>query len=270
MARMPLKPRLIFDRCVDFLVQNRIQVPSSRTLTDSVRVGLHERKAELIGLIDVHLSNESRRLLDDLLAAPEDTNRYRPTLLKKLSQSTKPTKIREAVSDFQGLSELYHPLGGILSKLDLGVAGIRYFAGSVLRSEIFQRQRRDQNDRYIHATAFVAHQFFRCQDNMIDRWLSVMATFKAAAVGNVKRAGAGSQRSTAQDCRPLTHIVGSYQQCLENTISQKKSSAIPSEFCPRKRPRKTLIKTGAPKSAKNQRDQINTRNPVVDLVPWLG
>lgn len=58
---------------------------------------------------------------------------------------------------------------------------IRYFAGSVLRSDIFQMQRRDRNDGYIHAAAFVAHQFYRCQDNMIDLWLSVMASFRSAA-----------------------------------------------------------------------------------------
>ena len=42
-------------------------------------------------------------------------------------------------------------------------------------------QRRDHNDRDIHAVAFVAHQFYRCQDNMIDLWLSVMASFKSTA-----------------------------------------------------------------------------------------
>lgn len=181
MAQMHLKPRLIFGRCVDFLVQNRIQVPTSRNLTDSIRTGLHERKAELVGLMDDHLGNESRRLLDDLFTAPEDQNQYRLTLLKKLSQSTKPTKIKEAISDFEVLSEIHDQLRDILSKLNLGTAGIRYFSGSVLRSEVFQIQRRDQNDRYIHATAFVAHQFYRCQDNMVDLWLSVMAGFKSAA-----------------------------------------------------------------------------------------
>ena len=179
MARMHLKPRLIFDRCLDFLVQHRIAVPTSRSLTDSIRTGLHDRKVELIGLMADHLSHEGRRLLDDLFAAPEDTTRYRLTLLKKLSQSTRPTKIKEAVADFEILSDLHHQLDGILAKLDLGVAGIRYFAGSVLKSRMFQLQQRNQADRYVHATAFVAHQFYRCQDNMIDLWLSVMASFKS-------------------------------------------------------------------------------------------
>lgn len=181
MARMHLKPRLIFDRCVDFLTQNRMQVPSSYRLNDLIRAGLHDRKAELIALMDSQLPAEARLLLDNLFAPPDDQNRYRLTLLKKLTQSTSPSRIKEAVTDFEVLSELHDRLAPVLARLDLGTAGIRYFAGSVLRSEIFQMQRRERNDRHIHAVAFVAHQFHRCQDNMIDLWLSAMASFKSAA-----------------------------------------------------------------------------------------
>ena len=181
MARVHLKPRLIFDRCVDFLIQRRMQVPSAYRLNDLIRAGLHDRKAELIALMDKHLSDDACVMLDDLFSAPDDQNRYRLTLLKKMSQSTSPSRIKEAVIDFGVLSELHDRLAAVLSELDLGTAGIRYFAGSVLRSEIFQMQRRGRNDRHIHAAAFVAHQFHRCQDNMIDLWLSVMASFKSAA-----------------------------------------------------------------------------------------
>lgn len=188
MARMHLKPRLIFDRCVDFLIQHRVQVPSAYRLNDLIRAGLHDRKAELIALMDSQLPAEARHLLDDLFTAPDDQNRYRLTLLKKLSQSTSPSRIKEAVADFEVLSELHDRLDAVLSILDLGTAGIRYFAGSVLRSEIFQMQRRKRNDRHIHAAAFVAHQFYRCQDNMIDLWLSVMASFKSAAARDYQEA----------------------------------------------------------------------------------
>ncbi len=54
MARMHLKPRLIFDRCVDFLIQRRVQVPSAHRLNDLIRASLHERKAELIALMDIN------------------------------------------------------------------------------------------------------------------------------------------------------------------------------------------------------------------------
>jgi TnpA family transposase len=181
MARTHLKPRLIFDRCVDFLTLHRIQVPTAYRISDLIRTGLHDRKTELVLLIDSQLSNEARNMLDELFTAPDDQKRYRLTLLKKLSQSTKPTKIKESVADFAVLSSLHDQLSDILTKLDLGAAGVRYFAGSVLKSRMFQLQQRSQADRYLHATAFVAHQFYRSQDNMVDLWLSVMGSFKSAA-----------------------------------------------------------------------------------------
>jgi len=182
MVRTHLKPKLIFDRCIDFLVQNRVQVPKAGTLIELVRSGLHTRKAEIIALMDVHLSDKTRQLLDMLFTTPDNQNQYRLTLLKKLSHSTKPSRVRECVTDFGTLSELYNQLEGILAVLDLGHAGIRYYAGSVLKSEIFQIQRREALDRYIHATAFVTHQYYRIQDSLIDILLSVVASFQTTTL----------------------------------------------------------------------------------------
>jgi len=178
MARIHLKPRLIFDRCVDFLIQRRILVPQSGTLIELIRNGMQERKAELINLMADHIGDSARDLLDGLFTVSDQKNRYRLTLLKKLSQSTRPTHIRESIADFQTLSELHQQLEEVLSVLNLGTTGIHYFAGSVLKSDMFQIQRRQANDRYIHAAAFVAHQFYRIQDHLADTFLSVMASFQ--------------------------------------------------------------------------------------------
>ena len=181
MTQTYLKPRLIFDRCVDFLIQRRVQVPRSGVLLELIRSGLQARKTELIELIDAHLTDDARALLDDLFTTADDQNRYRLTLLKKLSQSARPTKIKEAIADHETLADLHDQLAGPLSALDLGAAGIQYFAGNVLRSRLIQLQQRADNDRRIHAAAFVAHQFYRTHDNLIDLWLSVMASFHAKA-----------------------------------------------------------------------------------------
>lgn len=129
-------------------------------------------------MMDSNLTDETRCLLDDLFSSPDDQKRYRLTLLKKLSQSTKPSRIKECIADYKVLFILYQQLDSIFSALDLGHAGIRYYAGSVIKSRIFQLQRRSEADRHIHATAFVAHQFFRIQDNLIDILLNVMASFQ--------------------------------------------------------------------------------------------
>jgi TnpA family transposase len=205
MARTHLKPRLIFDRCVDFLIQRRVQVPKSGTLLELIRSGLQARKAELVALMDAHLTDEARGLLDGLFTAPEDQNRYQLTLLKKLSQSTKPTRIKEGIADFETLSALHGQLEGILSVLELGAAGIRYYAGSVLKSRMFQLQQRSEADRYIHAAAFVAHQFFRSQDNLVDIWLSAMASFQTTASREHKEKLLENRKDQHQRLKAVVH-----------------------------------------------------------------
>ena len=186
MANTYLKPKLVFDRCLDFLIQQRVQVPASGIITEMIRGGLQTHKISLVALMENHLDEPARHLLNNLFTTPDDQNQYRLTLLKKLSQSTKPSRVKESITDFEILSELYSKLDNTLSKLDLGSEGIRYYAGSVLRSRMFQLQRREANDRYIHAAAFIAHQFFRIQDNLADIFLSVMTTFQNTATRHHK------------------------------------------------------------------------------------
>lgn len=99
MVRAQLKPRLIFWRCVDLLNKNRIQVPNYDQLSKIILAALNQRKQDLVQLIDRELSDETRALLDSLFAqdlsspTKADTSqysRYKLTLLKKPSQSTKP------------------------------------------------------------------------------------------------------------------------------------------------------------------------------------
>jgi len=76
--------------------------------------------------------------------------------------------------------------------------GIRYYAGSVMKSQIFQIQQRSRADRYIHATAFIAHQYYRMQDNLVDIFLNVMTAFQTTIV-NERKEKALEQQETHQN-----------------------------------------------------------------------
>lgn len=186
MVRGHLKPRLIFGRCLDFLIESRVQIPSVRRLTDLIRTQLNTRKHELVRLVKAHLAAPVRHVLEDLFIQEDGENRHRLTLLKKLSQSTKPSKIRESTADFQAISELYDQITPLLGVLDLGPEGIRYHAGSVLKSRIFQLQQRADADRHLHIIAFIAHQHHRLQDALVDMLLSVIQSFENAAARDHK------------------------------------------------------------------------------------
>jgi hypothetical protein len=75
------------------------------------------------------------------------TSAYKLTLMKKRSQSTKPSKVKERVADLDLIRGLYRQLGQLLQAAALKPTGIQYYAHSVIRSEIFQIARRGDPDR---------------------------------------------------------------------------------------------------------------------------
>ena len=102
-------------------------------------------------------------------------------MLKKLSQSVRPTQIKERSSDLSYLKGIYEEIEPIIKVLGLGHEGIQYFATSVLKSDIFQLHQRSNEDRYIHAMSFIAYQYYRLQDNLADTLLSTVTSFKTSA-----------------------------------------------------------------------------------------
>jgi hypothetical protein len=144
----------------------------------------------LIAIVERMLSEETRALLDALLIretvnqaiAPAKTSAYRLTLMKKLSQSTKPSKVKERADDLALVERLYRSLKPVLDELALSLHSIQYYAHSVIKAEIFQLTRREEKDCYLHLIAFIAHQYYRLQDNLVDVLLSSLQSFQNGAL----------------------------------------------------------------------------------------
>jgi hypothetical protein len=66
--------------------------------------------------------------------------------------------------------------------LNLGSEGIRYFAGSVSRMRTTDLRRRADEDMHVHLVAFIAHQYFRLHDNLVDVLLISVKTIENAAL----------------------------------------------------------------------------------------
>jgi hypothetical protein len=62
--------------------------------------------------------------------APGKTSAYKLTLMKKLSQSTKPSKVKERAGDLALAERLYQSLKPVLDELALNQDGIQYYAHS--------------------------------------------------------------------------------------------------------------------------------------------
>ena len=96
--------------------------------------GIKKHKSELTRVVSACLDEEARQFLDDLLekvdssTSCEDMQRYRLTLLKKTSQSTKVSKIRAATEDLRIIREMFAKVGPAAQSLDLSHEGVQYYA----------------------------------------------------------------------------------------------------------------------------------------------
>jgi len=177
MVRSQLKPKLIFQRSVDILIEKKVTLPGSSALSGIILEVLNGHRKELVRVIDENLPKETRALLDQLLEKPAQAEgetgcRFQLTLLKKCSQSTRPGKIKGSVEDLQLIRNLQEQVRPLLEHLELPHEGISYYANSVLRARTFDVARRAEKDRYLHLIAFITHQYFRLQDTLVDVFLS--------------------------------------------------------------------------------------------------
>jgi TnpA family transposase len=185
MTRSHPSPEQIFWRAVDWLVARKIEVPTSFLLTDTVSRAIQRHRRAIARLSAGAMTTEVRILLDRMFLRDEADPGQSPfqlTLLKKLSQSTRPRKIQERLVDLGVLKELHAVVAPILSVMNLGPEGIRYFAGSVARMRTANLRRRSDDDIHVRLLAFIAHQYYRFHDNLADVFLASVQTFENAAV----------------------------------------------------------------------------------------
>lgn len=181
MVKQHLKPNLIFWRCTDIMISDKINFPTYHKMRDLILSNISEYKFKMTTIIKQKLSEKGRVLLDSLFDQTLESNTLRLTALKKQSQSTIPIKIKDKLTDFALLTELYNQIKPILKQLGLTAEGIRYFAASVIKTKASHLLRKDQANADLHLIAFISHQYYCLQDNLTDVFLGAVKSIENIA-----------------------------------------------------------------------------------------
>ena len=160
MAISQAKPTFMFREALEILERRKVEIPNSWTLNELILDEIKRHKRELTATIDEHLAPTTRDFLDGLLETPDDDDpegrlqKSKLALLKRISQSTKPFKIKGTVDDFRTIRNLYRDVEPVLNLLDLTPEGIRFYAEAVIRFKLLQVSRRADDDRHLHLVCF--------------------------------------------------------------------------------------------------------------------
>ncbi|MBA3442728.1 MAG: Tn3 family transposase [Pyrinomonadaceae bacterium] len=274
LVQSQFKPQLLFARCLEVLVREKVEVPGYFRLAALILRAINGHDRTLVARVEQTLCAETRALLDALLiqetadeaTAPGTTSAYKLTLLKKLSQSTKPSKVKERVADLALVEELYQALQPVLAALALNQDAIQYFAHSVIKAKVFQLTRREEKDRYLHLVAFIAHQYYRLQDNLVDVLLSSLQSFHNSALREHKEQCYARREQRYESLKMLVAYLDSgVERTLSSIATLTEDSAL-SDSEKVNRIRAVL----ATRAANRQREQDQLAAVQETLVQELG
>jgi TnpA family transposase len=181
MVRVQFRPKIILLEIIQLLTRKKIALPGYNMLATLIVRAVNQYQQTLNQTIKSNLNKEQQDQLDILLekvtgVGSDDKWRYQITLLKKSSQSMRPKKIKENVTDLNNFLTLYFQFKPVISQLGLGYECLHYYAQSVIKSRVHQVSRRDENDRYLYLLAFIVHQTLKLQDLLIDTLLLAVQT----------------------------------------------------------------------------------------------
>ncbi|GAB2679379.1 Tn3-like element TnAs1 family transposase [Aliiglaciecola aliphaticivorans] len=183
LAKCQLPFKQAFKTLVVFLREKHIEIPDFRTLDTKIRNTYKAVVDDRIILVEEHLDTDAKTSLDTLLDKSPDAvhAQYQLTLLKTFSQKLRPREIAGNVESFKKLHTLFGLITPALKALQLPTDAIKYYAKKVVKSQVFQIERRADADRYLHLVCFIADRYYTLQDILADTLRQSVTTAYNAA-----------------------------------------------------------------------------------------
>lgn len=174
-------PRAVFYSLATFLRSNQIEIPAYFTIASILTEAMRKRDTLLMQIINQNLSPQLQVIFDKMLSINEDSNekRYLLTQLRKSKEVMKPNAIRANMRDYKSLKEYYQQVKPLLLLLDISDEMIGYYAQFVLRSQVFQVNRRE--NKYLMLLCFIVYQYRFLGDLLVDTFLRATQQFENAA-----------------------------------------------------------------------------------------
>ena len=220
------RPRIIFNWVLSFLFSKKIEVPAYYPLARLVTKALSENENILLDIIGENIESSHRIVLDHLVETYEDGSSRKQlspiTSLKRLNQSPGAKKLNKSIEEFEKIKSLNVKTKGIMDCLNLPSEVISQYADYTIRSTKFQLSQLKPNKRYLYMIAFIANQFSRMHDALIDHFVQAVQASNHSALALFRENHFASRKGHGSRIYPFFHSlekdVFTFINGLENTL----------------------------------------------------
>jgi hypothetical protein len=200
----------------------KIEIPSYRTLTEIIAEAINIQKSALLEKLTNFESNESLKKLDIFLDKDDKfKNKYQIGSFRRLEHSTAQKKIRKSLSHFQTIKTIFVLNKNIIDSIGLTSKIAQYYAIWINKSRSSQLLQQEELDNKFYLLCFVYYQYLIRNDNLIDRFISVIQSFKTSLLREHKEfvyENVEEKNKTIQSYKELIlQILDDIDNCADNS-----------------------------------------------------
>ena len=169
----------IFYTLVNLSRKLNIEVPSYAELTRIIQVALNTQKKDILKKLKPLKEDEKLKLLDEFLEKEEESkNRYKIAYFRKLEHSTAKNQMVLSLGKLHTIQSKFNILKEIIVTIGITPKIAQYYAKWVEKGKTFQLNQISTLNQKFTLLSFVYYQYLIRNDNLIDRFISIVQTAK--------------------------------------------------------------------------------------------
>jgi len=232
-----VRPKKMLSHLYNYLLVNQVEYPSYSIMSKLITQELNRFEKDLLDTLSKVITKKTEEHLKELLkkitiidqnANENEDTMYKVTVLKKISQSTKPGKIKTSLTDFEEIKEIFSEINTTIGSLKLSPELIRYYAVWVGKAQTFQLlQFTDKYKQYLYLIAFIAHQYYIRQDAFIDILVKASNSALNKTKSLHKEHHFQNRKSKNTVIRHLGSAYNNSKEVIKNVIKIRKKENLP-------------------------------------------
>ncbi len=177
----------IFYSLVAYSKKLDIEIPSYFTLSKIISSALNSQTEKIIASLKTYRDDNRLKLLDDFTDKNINyKNRYNIGNYKKLGHSTNKKQVLSSLVHLETIKSKFTLLKPIIDEVGITDKISQYYSKWLEQSKVMQLTRKQELEQQFLLLSFVKHQYYIRNDNLIDRFISIVQSTKNSLLRHQK------------------------------------------------------------------------------------
>jgi len=174
---------------IEFSKKLKIEIPSYSELLRIISVALSYHKIEVLNKLKPYLNDERLKVLDEFLDKNSSyKNKYNIIQYKRIGHSTNRKHMLLSLEHFVTMKSKFNAISALIETIGVTPKMAQYYARWIEKGKTTQLTQKDKLNTTFLLLSFIYYQYLIRNDNLIDRFISIVQSAKNSSLRSQKEA----------------------------------------------------------------------------------